>query len=68
MELFEARRAIELLSAPFFVCRENVSRKTGSAGKDLTARELNQVVVKDKLSRMKLPSVTAWLHATFSFA
>ena len=47
MELFEARRAIELLSAPFFVCRENVSRKTGSAGKDLTARELNQVIVKD---------------------
>ena len=48
MEFFEARRAIELLSAPFFVCRENVSRKTGSAGKDLTARELNQVVMKDK--------------------
>ena len=45
MELFEAQRAMEELSAPWFVMYDNISKETGSkAAKDLTKRPKNQIV------------------------
>ncbi len=49
-ELFEACRAAEILSAPWFLCHENVSSKTVSSFKDMTTTEINHVATHDALA------------------